>query len=420
MRTNLLSTTSRVQVPYIVVTIGDYTFGLYSKVKTNVQVDQNYYASVKTTYPNYMKSLVVTKVNGALNTYVLTIEYGITQNDDPNMFEKVFSSVSKSRKIVFTYGDCSTPSYMYRNEEAIITNIKTSLDTKNAKITYTVTAVSTALKASAGTFSFPSYSSKKPSDVIVDLLRTKEYGLQDIFYGMDNIEKVLSENVIRRDDKPVSIEAKSAITPWDYIGYLVTCMVPQTNSGNSYIKSGRYTLTVHDDTSEQFSGPYFKIELLETSLPEKSSLDYYTVDVGTESKDFISSFQVSNDESYAILYNYAKDIEMSDYIYRIGDDGNTAEIFSPTLTNSKTQLKTTETEKTWWTDMTQYPIKATMVIRGLLRAIMLMSYIRVNVYYYGRKHISSGVYVVTKQEDTISTDGYFTTLSLLRVKGDLD
>ena len=49
-----------------------------------------------------------------------------------------------------------------------------------------------------------------------------------------------------------------------------------------------------------------------------------------------------------------------------------------------------------------------------------MSYIRVNVYYYGRKHISSGVYVVTKQEDNVSTNGYFTTLSLLRVKGDLD
>lgn len=111
---------------------------------------------------------------------------------------------------------------------------------------------------------------------------------------------------------------------------------------------------------------------------------------------------------------------MSDYVYRIGDDGNVAEIFSPTLTNSKTQLRTTEVEKTWWTDMTQYPIKATLVIRGLLRAVMLMSYIRVNVYYYGRKHISSGVYVVTKQEDNVSTNGYFTTLSLLRVKGDLD
>ena len=61
-----------------------------------------------------------------------------------------------------------------------------------------------------------------------------------------------------------------------------------------------------------------------------------------------------------------------------------------------------------------------MTIRGLLRAVLLMSYIKVNVYYYGKKHISSGVYVVTQQEDTINQQGYFTTLSLLRVGGDTD
>ena len=49
-----------------------------------------------------------------------------------------------------------------------------------------------------------------------------------------------------------------------------------------------------------------------------------------------------------------------------------------------------------------------------------MSYIKINVYYYGKKHSSSGIYAVTKQEDTINQSGYFTTLSLLRVGGDSD
>ena len=44
--------------------------------------------------------------------------YGITQNDDPNMLEKVFSSVSKSRKITLQYGDWSIPTYIYKEEEA--------------------------------------------------------------------------------------------------------------------------------------------------------------------------------------------------------------------------------------------------------------------------------------------------------------
>ena len=47
-----------------------------------------------------------------------------------------------------------------------------------------------------------------------------------------------------------------------------------------------------------------------------------------------------------------------------------------------------------------------------------MSYIRVNVYFFGRKHTSSGIYAITKQEDKIDQNGYTTTLSLLRIGAD--
>ncbi len=102
------------------------------------------------------------------------------------MIDRVLSSVNQSRKIVFTYGDCATPTYMYREEEGIITKVSESLDAANSKITYTISAVSTAINLSAGTYTFPKYSSKKPSDVIKQILFNKTYGLQDIFYGMHN------------------------------------------------------------------------------------------------------------------------------------------------------------------------------------------------------------------------------------------
>ena len=41
-----------------------------------------------------------------------------------------------------------------------------------------------------------------------------------------------------------------------------------------------------------------------------------------------------------------------------------------------------------------------------------------NVYFYGSKHISSGLYVVTKQVDNVDSSGYKTTLTLMRVGGD--
>lgn len=49
-----------------------------------------------------------------------------------------------------------------------------------------------------------------------------------------------------------------------------------------------------------------------------------------------------------------------------------------------------------------------------------MEYIKVNVYYFGNKHISSGVYVVTAQEDSVGVQGFKTTLQLVRVMGDTD
>ena len=98
---NLLGSTSRVETPFIKVTIGNYTFGVYDK-KTVRGVDiQGLYKYNKIQYPNYVQSLSITKINGKVNTYVLELKYPIKENDDPNFIEKVLSSVSQTRKIVF-------------------------------------------------------------------------------------------------------------------------------------------------------------------------------------------------------------------------------------------------------------------------------------------------------------------------------
>ena len=60
------------------------------------------------------------------------LRYPITQDNDPNFFEKVFSSVSKTRKIIFSYGDLSAPTFLYKNEEAIILDIKNNFDINSA------------------------------------------------------------------------------------------------------------------------------------------------------------------------------------------------------------------------------------------------------------------------------------------------
>ena len=68
------------------------------------------------------------------------------------------------------------------------------------------------------------------------------------------------------------------------------------------------------------------------------------------------------------------------------------------------------------TKVTQYPISATLTIQGLLRPAQLMTYLRLNVIFPGgHKHISSGLYIITQQQDNIDGNGYRTTLSLTRI-----
>ena len=413
MAVKLLGTTSRIETPFIQVKIGDHSFGVFNKQKGF----GSYSNTVKYKYPNYIKSLNVVKVNGTVNTYTLNMVYQVTAGDDPNFLERVFGQQSNTRRMVISYGDYSTPSFTYREEKCTITNIKSQIDFVSSSINYTITAISDALSLQAGTYNFPKRKAK-PSDVIKEILYSNAYGMLEIFYGMRNKDLVLSKELLASDDKSVDIPAKQGITILNYLNFLVSCMAPQVDSKNSIIKNSKYVLTVNDDVSGELGGPYFKISKIISNAKVLDSLSTYEVNIGYPEGDNIMSFSIDDDQTYSILYNYSKEIKQSDYVYRLNDEGEMETIYSPLLTNGKVSFKTEEPDKTWWTQVTQYPIKATLVLKGLLRSAMLMSYVKVNVYFYGQKHISSGTYIITKQMDDISESGFRTTLSLTRIQGD--
>jgi hypothetical protein len=117
-RIDLLSEMSRVQVPWVKVTIGDcYTFGVYDKNTRALISDEKgiYLKAFNVDYPNYIKSLKITKINGQINRYTLGISYPITQFDDPNFFEKVFSKACPYNSV--GYDEC----HVYINEVPIAT-----------------------------------------------------------------------------------------------------------------------------------------------------------------------------------------------------------------------------------------------------------------------------------------------------------
>ena len=421
-RRSLLSSGARVQVPWIKVTIGNYTFGVYSRVGVEKKNDNDFYQSTyHVQYPNFVQSLDITKINGQVNQYTLALSYPVTQTDDPNFFEKVFSSVSKTRKIVFSYGDMSMPTYIYREEEALITKIQTQFDLRSGVINYTVNAVSSAALNAGSNWVFQG-GNFRPSERIKEIFNNTKYGLQKLFTGMN---KSNIDYLIPSDDKQVSIEPKRNISALDYIIYLVSCMIPSSFTIPQLAATDTYILTMHDDTTfdDEYRdtlvehGSYFKIERVsyKTNKSDAMQIDIGFGNTGT----IVTAFSVSDDENYSLLYDYNDTLEVSPYVKRLDNNGNWIDVWAPGISSSNNYFTTRPSDITWWTKVTKYPIKASITVQGLLRPAILMSYVRLNVIFPGgHKHISSGLYLVTQQKDRIDSNGYRTTLSLTKIAGD--
>lgn len=404
---NLVSIPTLVQSPFIIANIGGVTFGTFSgNYRTNA------------TYPNYMESMSVTKVNGTVNTYTLNFHYQVATGQDPNLLDKIFSRATKDRRIILQYGDWMAPNYIYKEEQCIITNVTTRLNMSSSSLDYTLQCTSDAIGLNSTQFNFPARNAK-PSDVILQLLSNSKYGLKDVFTGMRNKNVVLSKNLIASNDKKVQLVAQNNTTILNYLNYLVGCMVDNKTPEENKLSTSKYFLTINDDYNNDLGGTYFKVSEVSANAAVYNATDTYELDINYPGDNFVTEFSLNNDQSWAILYEYSGDVKQEEYTYNIRDDGTIETLSSPSLltsslTNAKSAYKTQ-----WWSYMTEFPITATLTLKGLTRPSMLMTYVKLNVWFAGgQKHISSGTYIITKQTDSITSAGYTTTLTLLRVGGD--
>ena len=146
--------------------------------------------------------------------------------------------------------------------------------------------------------------------------------------------------------------------------------------------------------------------------------DAYNLDIGINSANStaVMSFSIDNQENYAMLFDYNTKLSTETYSKRLNQQGEWEQVFAPMITSGNDRFLTRPQDRVWFTKMTKYPISATVKVQGLLRPANLMQYIRLNVIFPGgNRHVSSGLYIVTKQMDDIGPNGYFTTLSMTRI-----
>ena len=384
--------TSLIETPYVSVNFGGKTFGVTKTVNPVTQ----------TRDIDFITQLSTKKMaSGSVNTYVLDMSYVVKPGEDPNFVDKVISS-DPSRKILFSYGDLSQPAFSYKKEQAIITNVKPTLDISNHKLQYTITATSSVALNYAIKRNYPA-TFAKPSDEIFKLLYLDtSNGLLQLFPGMSDRTEVETKGWIATNDKAVQIENVQNASPLEYLRFLVAHMQSNTKSF--------YGLIIHD-YDDIDNGQWF--EVVNSALRPADYL--LEIDVGYPSNTRVFDFQVVNDTSFALITKYSGDLD-TNRIININKDGSYETANDPSFIIRNGNIN--EALKSWWKNMTSFPVNATLKTRGLIVPSILAETIRINVLFFGRKYNYSGLYMVTGQSDIISMSGYRTQLDLVRIAGD--
>lgn len=375
-----------VEAPFVKVNIKGIEFGTYHSGS----------------YPNYISGIDIVKTNGSINQYTINLVHQINENSDPNIIDSLISAVGYDI-IYITYGDANGA--VFNNDRAIIIDCSSSFDFVNCNINYTIKATSNALLASNEKLTF-SARKDKPSNAIRELVfGDNSYNLRQYFGGMQSKLIVDSLNLIPTNDAEVEIPEYKDINAFNYLLKLVSLMKDAQYVNDDKISSSYY-LTVDDEAE------VFKITEIKSGSKNVSIPFMYEVNVGYPDS-IVYDFSVGTNFAWSIAYNNSIPVVK----HLISDDGYLENNITMSLIkNTTTSLETQE--KNWWSNVTSFPYTATLTVKGLNKTLMLMTYIKVNVIYYGQKRVSSGLYIVTGQEDTLSGNGFRSVLSLLKVAGD--
>lgn len=394
---DLLSSYNLIQFPFVSVKLGNNTFGIMRKGNVKLGLVNTETIS----YPDLIQSLTISKIEGSFNTYTLTLKYPITQGSDPNFIDKIISQVGIGGKIIFSYGDLNSTVSTYTNEEAILLKSTQQFDMQSAVIQYTITASSSQQLSTNTTYNFIAKNNTKPSSIIKNIINSNSYNFKDLFPNQKT-------SYIADDDKPVNIEAKTGVGLLEYLRYLVSLMV-SVSSGVSY------KLYI----SSAFGESYLKVIKVNKSSTDTSLDVSYNIVIGYPSSNLVLNFSIDSDTSWAAYYNYANEVVSGQYAKKLSSDGNIQYTYSPILYTNTTTGVYNSNEEAWWNNMINYPITASLTLKGLCKPVLLASYLNIENYFFGQKHTSSGVYIVTSQQDQISAAGYTTKLGLQRVGGDI-
>ena len=74
-----------------------------------------------------------------------------------------------------------------------------------------------------------------------------------------------------------------------------------------------------DDTKNEFGGPYIKISQLSKTNSNALNGNYFEIDVGFPSDNFVMGFSVNSDDYFPLVYDYNS--KLTEWTYDINNSG---------------------------------------------------------------------------------------------------
>lgn len=391
---NLASYPNLVEAPYIEINLNGIMIGGYGGDEDK--------------YPNHVASMEISKINGRINQYRINLIHQVRAGEDPNFIDSLLSRTGIRNKVKIMYGDSAYGAF-FKEDEAYITNVTYSESVQSSAIAYTIEAVSSVGLMQQAYFNFPAVSAKPSSEIIKMLYENKGTSTQllSLLGGMKDKQDTLGSGLIPTDDDEIMIPGGQDMSLQERLMQLVSYMHDSTSPTSNYF------LSFEDDGE---SGSFFKITKVNKTNATTDTIlkNCYYVDVGYPGNAYVTGFTLDNDVYWPIFYKYSDSI--SSYNYDIDYEGNLIATKVNPLTISNKYQAPDVSKMNWWDFVTNYPVSATLTIKGLMKPVSLMENIYVYAQFYGKQDLSTGLYSIIGQHDSIGPNGYTTTLQLLRVQ----
>ena len=98
----------------------------------------------------------------------------------------------------------ASPSFIYKNESALITKVTTNIDFNSSSVTYQISCTSNSVTIKSNKFNFVQRT-EKVSNLIRSMLSTDKYKFNTAFPGMKKALALSKEQLIPSDDQEVFI-----------------------------------------------------------------------------------------------------------------------------------------------------------------------------------------------------------------------